>query len=68
MSVWISRIARMAAQRIASDPQARAKAVEVARVVAQETKLIVKDEDRARAAGRSFRRALNKLRDDKSEK
>lgn len=58
----------MAAQRIASDPQARAKAIEVARVVAQETRLIVKDEDRARAAGRSFRRALNMLRDDKRDK
>ena len=65
MSVWISRFARMAVQRIASDPQARDKAIEVARVVAQETKTIVQDKDRARAAGRSFQRALNKLREPK---
>ncbi len=58
----------MAAQRIASDPRARERAIEVARAVAQETKLIVKDDDRARAAGRSFRRALNMLRDDKDQK
>ena len=58
----------MAAQRIASDPQAREKAIGVARVVAEEAKLIVKDDDRARAAGRSFRRALNMLRDEKDRK
>lgn len=61
MAVWLNRIARYAARKIASDPQARDKAVRTARTVADEAKTIARDKDRARAAGRSVRRAMNKL-------
>lgn len=75
MSLFLRRVARYAAQKVAADPRVREKAVEAARFVADEAKLIARDQDRARAAGRSFRRALNLLqshqesgRDDQPEK
>lgn len=57
----LRRIARYVAQRAASDPEAREKAVNLARGVVEQAKQIAKEEDRAYAAGRAFRRAFDKL-------
>ena len=56
-----SRLLRLAAQRIAYSPQARTAALKAAREVAGEARLIARDKDKARAAGRSLRRALTRL-------
>ena len=61
MSLFFRHIARYAAQRLASDPEAREKTVKTARVLVDEAKQIARDEDRARAAGRAVRRAIDKL-------
>ncbi len=64
--VFILRhIARFAAQKIASNPRAREAAAKAARVVVDEAKQIAREEDKARAAGRAVRRALNKLQGDR---
>jgi hypothetical protein len=64
MSLFLRRIARYAAQKMASDPRARESAAKAARVVIDEAKQITRQEDKARAAGRALRRALNKLQRD----
>jgi hypothetical protein len=64
MSFLLRHIARYVAQKLASDPQAREKAARVARVVVGEAKQIARREDKARAAGRALRRAMNKLQGD----
>jgi hypothetical protein len=61
MSPLLRHLARYAAQKVASDPRAREKAAGAARVVASEAKQIAGEKDRARAAGRALRRAINKL-------
>ena len=61
MSMLLSRLVRFAAQKIVYSPQARIIAARVARDMAGEAKLIAKDKDKARAAGRSVRRVLNRL-------
>ena len=61
MSFFLRHIARYAAQKLASDPRAREKAAKAARVVVGEARQIAHGEDRARAAGRALRRAMNKL-------
>ena len=61
MSVLLRQIARYVAQKAASNPETREKMVKVARGVVVETKQIAKEDDRAYAAGRAFRRALDKL-------
>ena len=61
MSFFLRHIARYAAQRLASDPRAKEKVAKAARAVAGEAKQIVREEDRARAAGRALRRAINRL-------
>ena len=65
MSFHLHHIAHYAAQKLASDPRAREKAAEVARVVGEEARQIAGREDKARAAGRALRRALNKLQGDR---
>ncbi len=62
MSVLLRKIARYVAQIAASNPEAREKAVKAARGVVQEAKQIAKEDDRAYAAGRAFRRAFDKLK------
>ena len=57
-----SRLLRLAAQRIAYNPQARTAALKAAREFAGEARLIARAKDKARAAGRSVRRALGRLR------
>ena len=61
MSVLLRQIARYVAQKVASDPKAREKVVKATRGFVEETKQIAKENDRAYAAGRAFRRALDKL-------
>jgi len=65
MSVLLRQIARYVGQRAASDPEAREKVVKIARGVVQEAKQIAKEDDRAYAAGRAFRRAFDKLQRDR---
>ncbi len=65
MSFLLRHIARYAAQKIASDPRAKEKAAKAARVVADEARQIARGQDRARAAGRALRRAINKLKGDR---
>ncbi len=62
MSFFLRNIGRYAAQKLASDPRAREKAAKVASAVVNEVSQIAREEDRARAAGRAVRRAMNKLR------
>ena len=64
MSFLLRHIARYAAQKLASDPRAREKAAKAARVVIGEARQIARGEDKARAAGRSLRRAMKKLQGD----
>ena len=64
MFFFLRHIGRYAAQKLASDPRAREKATKVARVVGDEARQIARGEDKARAAGRALRRAMNKLRGD----
>ena len=61
MSVLLRQIARYVAQKAASDPEAREKAIKAARGVVVEATQIAKEDDRAYAAGRAFRRAFDKL-------
>ena len=61
MSFFLRHIARYAAQKLASDPRAKEKLVKAARAVAGEAKQIAGGQDRARAAGRALRRAINRL-------
>ncbi len=61
MSIVLRNLARYAAQKLASNPQAREMAAKAARVVVDEAKEIAGKEDKARAAGRALRRAMNKL-------
>ncbi len=65
MSFLLRHIARYAAQKLASDPLAREKAAKAARVVVGKARQITRGEDRARAAGRALRRAMNKLQGDR---
>ena len=65
MSFLLRHIARYAAQKLASDPRVREKAAKAARVVVGEAKQIARGEDRARAAGRALRRAMDKLQGDR---
>ncbi len=65
MSFLLRHIARYAAQKLASDPWAREKAAKAARAVVGEARQIARGEDRARAAGRALRRAMNKLQGDR---
>ena len=62
MSVLLRQIARYVAQKAASEPETREKVVKVARGVVEQVKQIAKEDDRAYAAGRAFRRAFNKLK------
>lgn len=62
MSVLFSRFIRYAARKtahtIASNPQARDKAMQAGRTVYDEAKGVAREKDKARAAGRSVRRII----------
>ncbi len=61
MSFMLRNIARYAAQKLASDPRVRESAAKAARVVVDEARQIARKEDKALNAGRTVRRAMNKL-------
>jgi hypothetical protein len=65
MSLLLRNIARYAAQKLVSHPLAKEQAAKAARVVVGEAKQIASEKDRARAAGRALRRAMNKLQGDR---
>ncbi len=65
MSFLLRNIARYAAQKLASSPRARETAAKAARVVVEKASHIARREDKARAAGRALRRAMNKLQGDR---
>ena len=65
MAFLLRHIVRYAAQKIASNPHARETAAKAARVVVDEARQIAGREDKARAAGRAVRRAINKLQGDR---
>ncbi len=65
MSFLLRHIARYAAQKLTSNPRAREAAAKAAHVVVGEARQIARGEDRARAAGRAVRRAMNKLQGDR---
>lgn len=67
MSFVLNRLFRYAARRVVFDPRARNAVVGLVRSAAGEAKQIVRDENKARAAGRSVRRALNRLRSDRED-
>ena len=64
MSFLLRHIARYAAQKLAANPRVRETAAKTARVVVDEVRQIAREEDRARAAGRAFRRVMNKMQGD----
>ena len=61
MNPILRQVAGYAVRKLAADPKLRAKAVKAARAALEEGQRIAGDEDRARAAGRAVRRALDKL-------
>ena len=61
MSLLLRKVARYVAQKAASDPEVREKVVKGTRVVFAEARQIATENDRAYAAGRAFRRAVDKL-------
>ncbi len=65
MSFLLRHIARYAAQKLASNPQAREEAAKAARVLVDEARHIARREDKARAAGQALRHAVNKLQGDR---
>ncbi len=65
MSFLLRHIARYAAQKIASNPRARETAAKAAHAVVDEARHIARREDKAWAAGRALRRAMNKLQGDR---
>jgi hypothetical protein len=65
MAFLLRHLVRMAAQKIASDPQMREKAAKAARVVAKEASQIAREEDRALAAGRAVRRVFDRFQGDR---
>lgn len=58
MALAFKTLAKMAIQKLASDPEMRQKAVKTAEVVAQEAGNIVKEKDKAHAAGKAFSRVM----------
>jgi hypothetical protein len=65
MSILFSRLVRLAAQKIVFSPQVRSAAARAAHEAVGEAKLIVREKDKARAAGRSVRRIIGKLQGDR---
>ena len=65
MVFLLRHIARYAAQKLAANPRVRETAAKAARVVVDEARQIARRDDKARAAGRAVRRAINKLQGDR---
>ncbi len=58
----LRNLALMAARKLAQDPDARAKAADLARKAGREAGRIARSDDRAHAAGQAVRRAREGLR------
>lgn len=67
MSALLSRLVRFAVRRIVHDPRTRTTVANAARGMAEEARVIAAEKDRARAAGRSVRRAMSKLQGGRHE-
>ncbi|MDP6343251.1 MAG: hypothetical protein QF578_23805 [Alphaproteobacteria bacterium] len=61
MAFILRSLVRYAARRIAADPRAREAAAKTLRTATDEAKKIAASDDRARAAGRAVRKAMDKL-------
>ncbi len=59
----VKHIVGFGLKKLASDPQARDKAVRIAKTVADEAKNIAAEPDRARAAGKAFNRTVRKFKE-----
>lgn len=66
MSIFLSQLARYVARKAASDPEIRAKAIKAASGAVYQAKKIAKEDDRARAAGKAVRQALDRLQSPKN--
>ncbi len=64
MSILLRNLARFVAKKAAADPRARELATRAAQGAFKEAKKIARDDDKARAAGRAFRKALNSIQKD----
>ena len=65
MSLILRQLLRYAAQKLAADPRVREKAAQAARVAVDQAKQIAREENKAQAAGRALRRAINKVKGDR---
>ncbi len=65
MSLILRQLLRYAAQKLAADPRVREKAAQAARAAIDQAKQIAREENKAQAAGRAVRRALNKVKGDR---
>jgi len=65
MSLFLRQIVRYAAQKLAANPRVREKAAQAARTAMDEAKQIAREDNKAHAAGRAVRRAIDKVRGDR---
>ena len=65
MYFLLRHVARYVSQKLAANPRVRETAAKTARVVVDEARQIAREGDRARAAGRAFRRVMNKMQGDR---
>lgn len=63
MSLALKTLAQFAIKKLATSPETRQKAAEIARTVAKEAKQINTQDDKARAAGKAFNKALRAFKD-----
>ncbi len=64
MPFFVRQIVQTIVTKVASDPELREKATNVARELVEEGKQITKEEDRAYAAGKAFKRMVKKYTED----
>ena len=64
MPFFVRQIVQTIVTKVASDPELREKATNVARELVEEGKQITKEEDRAYAAGTAFKRMVKKYTED----
>ena len=64
MPFFVRQIVQTIVTKVASEPELREKATNVARELVEEGKQITKEEDRAYAAGKAFKRMVKKYTED----
>lgn len=62
MSLVFKQLAQLAIKKFATNPEARQKASEIARTVAKEAKQINAQDDRVRATGKAFSKAMRSFK------